>query len=281
MTIQTLSLPGGRLDAACDAARIAPLAHAEVSALATAVFERFMALLETLSADDWSRPTYCTAWTVQDMVAHQAGAYESGTSFAAFRRQWLANPLQGPPQLDRVNARQIRERAGRTPAELIAELRDVGPRAIAARSRYSPIVRSVPLPIAPLGLRRAGYLTDELYVRDTFIHTIDICHATQRPLALTLDADTRIVARIMQDLAERLPKALAGASVVFDLTGPAGGKYRIGKGETPAAMIRMDTVDFNLRASDRIAAREAITRSEITGDTDLGRRALEHTYVVY
>lgn len=281
MTMQSLVLAAQGPAEAMEADAIAPLAHAEASLLAGAVFERFLALLETLAPDDWERPTYCSEWTVRDMVAHQAGAYESGTSLGAFARQWLRPPTGGRALLDSVNDRQIRGRAGLTPAELIAELQDVGPRAIAARSRLSPIVRSIPIPIPPLGLCRAGYLTDALYVRDTWIHAVDICHATGRPLALTPEPDGRFVALIVRDLAPRLAGALGGASVDFDLTGPAGGRYRIGTASAPAAMIRLDAVDFNLRASARITAAEALARSEVTGDAHLGRRALESVFVVY
>jgi uncharacterized protein (TIGR03083 family) len=255
--------------------------------LTEAVFARFVALLETLAPDDWSAPTYCTEWTVRDIVAHETGGYESGTSFAAFRRQWFRLPERGRSLLDTVNADQIRARAGRTPAELIADLRDVGPRAIAARQRISPLVRSLPVPLPPLGVRRAGFLTDEIYLRDGWIHTVDICHATNRPLALIPDLDGRIVALVVRDLAPRLAKALAegtalaGGTVAFDLGGPAGGCYRIGPAAAPGVTIRMDAVDFALRTSERITLEEALARSHVVGDSTLGRRALEHSFVLY
>ena len=42
-------------------------------------FERFSQLLEKLKQEDWEKPTACTAWTVKDMLAHQAGGYASGS----------------------------------------------------------------------------------------------------------------------------------------------------------------------------------------------------------
>jgi uncharacterized protein (TIGR03083 family) len=281
MSVNTAASSVPLAGAPTEASRIQPLSHAEAGALAQAVFDRFVLVLERLEPDDWHAPTYCTEWTVRDIVAHETGGYESGTSFAAFRRQWFRLPERGRSLLDSVNAAQIRARAGRTPAELIAELRDVGPRALAARRTLSPLVRRLPMPVPPMGLRRVGFLTDDIYLRDGWIHTVDICHATNRPLALTAALDGRIVALVVQDLAPRLAKALAGATVAFDLGGPAGGCYRIGPAAAPDATIRMDAVDFALRTSERITVEQALARSQVAGDGSLARRALEHSFVLY
>ncbi len=180
-----------------EASQIPAAVHAEVRPLATALFDRFLTLLESLTPEEWQAPTYCTEWTVRDIVAHEAGGYESGTSFGAFRRTWLRLPERGRELVDTINAAQIRARAGRSPEELIAELRDVGPRAIAARGRLSTLVRTIPIPIPPMGICRTGYLTDQIYLRDAWIHTIDISHATDRPLRLNADVDGRIVALLV------------------------------------------------------------------------------------
>ena len=54
---------------------------AEAYTLLQVELERFLALLEKLEADDWNKPTACTAWTVRDMLAHQAGGYASGSGY--------------------------------------------------------------------------------------------------------------------------------------------------------------------------------------------------------
>ena len=264
-----------------EAAQIAAIVHAEVRPLASALFDRFLALLESLTPEEWQAPTYCTEWTVRDIVAHEAGGYESGTSFGAFRRTWLRLPERGRPIVDTINAAQIRARAGRSPDELIAELRDVGPRAIAARGRLSALVRSIPIPIPPMGICRAGYLTDDIYLRDAWIHTIDISHATGRPLRLNADVDGRIVALLVRDLSLRLSRLLAGKAIVFDIGGPAGGSFRVGPSTPPSATIRMDAVDFGLRSSERISVDKALARSQLSGDIDLARFALEHSFILY
>lgn len=281
MTVQTLSPLAAPAGAFTDAAQVAALAHAEAAILAAPLLARLLALLDDLGPEDWNKPTLCSEWTVRNVVAHQAGAYASGARFAEFRRQWLRMPERGRSMLDTVNAFQIAERAGRTPAELIAELRAVGPRAIAARQRLSPIIRGLPIPVEPVGWRPVGYVSDELYLRDTFIHTADICLATNRPVIFTPGPDSRIVALIVRDLAQRLPKSLGGKTVAFDLTGPAGGCFRIGPAVEPAATMRMSVLDFNLRASGRMSAADAFGRSQVVGDAALAQRALEHTLMVY
>lgn len=281
MTAQPLSPPVDRTSPIVDASRIAPLSHAEAGALARVELERFLQLLEALGPEDWARPTMCTAWSVRDILAHQAGAYSAGASFSEFRRQFNRKVPPGHELIDVVNAAQIAERAGRTPAELLAELREVGPRAVAARQRMPWLLRQLPIPLPPLGRRPLGYLTDEVFLRDTWSHRLDVCHATGHPLLLTAAHDGRFTALIVRDLLPRLATKLQGAAVLFDLEGPTGGRFRIGPAATPAATITMDAIDFHLRASARISAEEALARSQVTGDAALAARVLEHTFVLY
>lgn len=262
-----------------DARRIAPLSHAEAGALASVELGRFLGLVETLGSEDWSRPTMCVDWSVRDIVAHQAGAYASGASFREFCRQWSQKSLPGREKIDAVNAFQLRERAGRSPAELLAELRDVGPRAIAARRRLSPLIRALRIPIPPLGLRPVSYLTDDLYLRDTWSHRVDICAATGQPLELTPGHDGRFTALIARDLDTRLAGQLGGRSVVYDLAGPAGGCFRIGRDSAPSATIELDAIDFHLLASERLAPDRVGCR--IVGDEALALLALRQTRVLY
>lgn len=281
MTAQPLSQPVDRTGPIVDARAITPLSHAEAGALARVELQRFLELLEALGPEDWERPTMCTAWSVRDILAHQAGAYCGGASFAEFRRQMSQKVPPGRELIDVVNASQIAERAGRTPDELLAELRQVGPRAVAARQRLPWLLRQLPIPLPPLGRRPLGYLTDAVYLRDTWSHRVDVSRATGRPLLLTAGHDGRFTALIVRDLAPRLASRLDGATLVLDLHGPAGGRFRIGPAASAAATIAMDAIDFHLRASERITAEQARTRSQVSGDEALAARALQHTFVLY
>lgn len=256
------------------ATRVPPLSHAEAGALAAVELERFLVLVAALEPADFDRPTPCTDWNVRDVLAHQAGAYYGFTSFKAYMQQWQQKGQPGRLLLDVVNEAQINARAGHSPAELIAELRTVGPLALANRQGLSPLIRALPLPLPLLGLCRIGRLTDEIYLRDTWIHRVDISLATGRPLELTAEHDGRMTALIMRDLAPRLARRLNRAPISYELTGPAGGRFRIGRGAAPAVTITIDAIDFHLLASGRISAAEAQTRSQVAGAAELATRAL-------
>ncbi|HMQ30986.1 MAG TPA: maleylpyruvate isomerase family mycothiol-dependent enzyme [Chloroflexaceae bacterium] len=281
MTAQPLAQPVDHAGPIIDSLTIAPLGHAEAGALARVELGRFLALLESLGPEEWERRTMCSAWSVRDILAHQAGAYSAGASFAEFRRQFSQKVPPGRELIDVVNALQIADRAGRAPAELLAELREMGPRAIAARQRLPWLLRHMPMPLPPLGLRPVGYLTDAVFLRDTWSHRVDVSYATGRPPLLSADHDGRFTALIVRDLAPRLAPRLGGATVLLELDGPAGGRFRLGRAAAPAATVALDAIDFHLRASARISAEQALARSRVSGDEALATRALQHTFVLY
>jgi uncharacterized protein (TIGR03083 family) len=285
-------------------ADILPLSHPEAGMTAKVELERFIALLETLAEDDWLKPTYCTLWNVHQMVSHQAGAYAGFASWAEFKHQWAPppKPKQGQMTVDTVNDLQVADRAQATPAELIAELRQVGARAIANRQRMPAFIRGLrfdaelflyawrPLdilralrwPFGPIaaGTMRLDYITDLIYTRDTWMHRIDICLATEREMVLTDDHDGRIMAIVMRDLAEQLRGVLDGKAVVYDIPGPGGGCWKIGPDPTPAAIIQMDLLYLNVLASARMTPDEARAQRlvSIRGDVEVANLALDHMW---
>ncbi|MCK6624062.1 MAG: hypothetical protein L6R45_02680 [Anaerolineae bacterium] len=175
--------------------------------------------------------------------------------------------------VDAVNDRQVADRAQATPAELIAELRRVGPRAIANRQQIPAFVRGLrfdaeaflyawrPLdmwralrwpygPIAP-GTMRLDYITDLIYIRDTWMHRMDICLATGREMVLTDAHDGRMMALVMRDLAGLFKHVLEGETIAYDIPGPGGGCWKIGPASTPAATIQIgDFLISNLQSPD-------------------------------
>jgi uncharacterized protein (TIGR03083 family) len=295
-------------------ADISPLSHAEAGALARVELERFITLVETLSVDDWLKPTYCTQWNVQQIVSHQAGAYAGYASPAEYKHQWNPPPKPKPGQMviDAVNDLQVADRAQATPAELIAELREMGPKAIAKRQSMPAFIRGLrfdigsflyawrPLdrlralrwPYGPTfvsfshreqsmrGLMRLDYITDLIYTRDTWMHRIDICLATGREMVLTDDHDGRMMALIMRDLAEQLKDVLTGKTIVYDIPGPGGGCWKMGSDPIPAATIQMDLLYFNVLASARMTPDEARAQSRvsISGDVEVANLVLDHMW---
>lgn len=256
----------------------------EACSLLQTEFARFMSLIKVLDPDDWAKPTACTAWTVQNMLAHQAGGYASGTGYREMIRQYSAKRKPGQLPEDATNELQVSERAGRSPADLIAELNTVGPVAIqkwAYQFRLAKLVTGlvkVPHPVA--GVLSFQHLMWVIHSRDTWMHRLDICRATGRHFEQTAEHDGRIAALVMLDVERAHSKLLDGNAIVFELTGIAGGNWKVGGGE-PASQVKMDTLDFNIFVSGRFSFEEAIPRAEISGDRALTERVLKDLLILY
>lgn len=270
-----------------DAAVIPRLTHTEAAALAQVELDRFLALLDSLASDDWTRPTACPLWDVRQMVAHIAGAEAAYARWPEFRRQFLSpgalRPYQrsGLSMLDALNQVQVDDRADCSPAELIAELRDAAPRAIATRLRLPALLRAIRLPLPILGIVRIDYLTDLIYTRDMWMHRLDICDATGRAMDLTAEHDGRIIALVVRDLAAKLGPRLDRRPVVYELTGPAGGVWQIGRDGLPIATIQMDALDFTRLAAGRLTSADARSRAVLTGEREIANLALDQTAVPF
>ena len=266
------------------AARVPPTAHAQARVMALIELERFLDLLQELAPADWLKPTACTLWDVRQIVAHVAGAAASYASWSQLARQW--NPLAQRPyrqagltMLDALNQIQVDDRASSRPDDLIAELRVVGPRAIATRHRLPAPVRALRLPMPALGVAPIGYLTDVIYTRDMWIHRLDIARATRRTMALSPDHDGRIIALAARDLSKSLDPLLRGTSAIYDLTGPAGGRFRFGANDHPAVTIRIDALDFAWLAAGRLTPEQARETVAIAGERSVADRVLRATTV--
>jgi uncharacterized protein (TIGR03083 family) len=270
-----------------DAARIPSLTHREAAEMAAVELERFLTLLESLAPADWEQPTACTLWNVRQVVAHVTGAAAAYARWEEFKRQtspFVQRPYRkaGFSLLDALNQIQVDDRGTATPAALIAELREVGPRAIATRKRLPALVRAaIPLPMPVFGVAPLGYLTDLIYTRDMWMHQLDICRATGREMVQTSQHDGRITALVVRDLERHLTPKLAGQAVVYELTGIAGGSFRLGANVSPTARITMDVLDFHLLASGRLKAEELSSHAKFRGDEHMARLALDNTQVPY
>jgi len=253
--------------------------------MATLELERFLALITSLSPEDWEKPTACPLWNVQQMLAHVTGAAASYARWSEFRRQ-VSPKVQRPYRvsglsiLDSLNQIQVDDRAHATPAELIDELREMEPKAIATRAKLPALLRAVRLPSSE-GTFPIGYITDLIYTRDMWMHRLDICRATQREMSMTVEHDGRITMLVVRDLVRKLVPHLRKASVVYALRGIGGGTWQFGSKGPALTSIELDTLDFHLLASGRLTPEEAGSRASIEGDSTLAREVLNHTKVLY
>lgn len=258
-----------------------PLVHAdEAHRLTTDALGRLLTLLESLHADDWSKPTACTAWDVHDMVAHQAGGYLSGVSYGEMFRQYIRIPKRGQLPEDTINELQVGERKSKTPAELIAELKQVGEKAIHNWAYGFNAIKWITVPHAVAGWLSLRHLMWVTHGRDTWMHRLDICRATNRPFEQTREHDGRINELVVLDTAKKLNKKLNGRAITLALTGIAGGMWKIGKGN-PVAEMEMDALDFNIFVSGRFSYEEGMQRARISGDKSLVEDTFKDLLVLY
>ncbi|NCF69561.1 MAG: hypothetical protein GWP61_26730, partial [Chloroflexi bacterium] len=221
-----------------------------------------------------------------DILAHQAGAYAAGASFAEFRRQGMGNPYMKEEKMpiDAINRRQLEDREGRSPEILLDELRATGPKAIANRQKLPGFLRAIPLIDfgPPVGRAPLGYLTDNIFTRDTWSHRYDICVATNREMVLSSAHDGRLTALVIRDLEKVMRPVTQGGGFVLELSGLAGGVWQFGE-VTPSATIAMDTFDFHVFASGRATADDMIATGKVTfdGDSTFAKKVFEQFSVPY
>jgi uncharacterized protein (TIGR03083 family) len=272
-TAVSLSIPASALSI--------PYTHAEeAQRLMSTALERFLHLIESLGTEDWSKPTPCTAWNVHDMVAHQAGGYASGVSYREMLRQYMRIPRAGQLPEDAINALQVGERKDKSPAELIAELREAGPRAIHNWAHGFRLIKWITIPHPVGGMMSVRDLMWVTHSRDTWMHRLDICRATGRPFDQTREHDGRINELVVRDTARKLAGKLNGRAILLVLSGIAGGAWKIGAGD-PAAEMEMDALDFNILVSGRYSHQQGLERARMTGDVSLVENAFKDLLVLY
>jgi uncharacterized protein (TIGR03083 family) len=224
----------------------------EARELAEEEFRRFAACTASLSPDDWTRPTDCTAWNVREVALHVLGSADGQASVKEFLHQFLRGipinrQIESHHWVDGINELQIRERRHLSDSEIVAQLTAVGPAAVAGRWSTPLPLRHVPIPFgAPVGWVGLWYLLDVGFTRDVWAHRIDVARAVDRPLELTADHDGRLVADLVGEWA-----GIHGAPFELVLTGPAGGTYVQGVG---GERVVIDPVEFVRALSGRASA---------------------------
>lgn len=212
-----------------------------------------LAMMGSLGVDAWSRPTACTGWTVRDMVAHEVGQYEElpkpWLMISRIRHARRTHPALRA--LDGHNEIQIEDRDRTSGPELVREFARLAPRgARSLRRMPAPVRRRMRLSmIFPEGKDLPDdsmeYLNSVLVARDTWMHRVDISDATGAELVLD-EHDREILNQVVLDLA----LDWTGPPCLLELSGPVGGRHRLGSGP-PVATVRADAVDFARHLSGR------------------------------
>lgn len=265
-----------------DPISIPNVSRAETREISHTEIQRCINMLEQLSGDDWEQPTDCDEWTVKDMVAHLSGACAGMSRWSEFRLQYISNPYkqQGEDIIHGINRCQVQERKETPPEELIAELREYGPKAVNMRQRIPFFIREIRAPMPPLGVVPIRYLLDIIYPRDEWMHRADICRATRKHMELTEAHDGRILDLVAIDIARKMKNNLKG-TIELTLTGDINRRYRFSTQSEPSTLITIDILEFNRRASNRSTVSDAMQVSQIAGDSDLAQWFFANCEVEY
>jgi uncharacterized protein (TIGR03083 family) len=239
-----------------DATTVPGYTHSEAMLLQARELTRTIAVLRSLDDSAWNAATDCPAWDVRALYQHVLGACESGASMReAVHQMRLAmrhRKENGGPLEAALSHVQVRERQDLTPTQIVERLTTVAPKTIRGRNRVPAILRhraslSVDGPVVETW--KLGYLIDTIYLRDLWMHRIDLANAIDEPPELSAGHDGRIVAEVVAEWARR-----HGQPFRLELTGPAGGSYAHHSDAVGADHLELDAVEFCRALSGRAQA---------------------------
>ena len=244
-----------------DVTTIAPYTHNEAMRLQAHELERTLAALCSLDDAAWVLPTDCPDWDVRALYQHVLGACEAGASRRQFVHQMrlamLHRRRHGGPLEAALSHVQVRERAELTPAEIVERLTTVAPQTVRGRTRVPAVLRhhmSLAVDGPVVEKWKVGYLVDTIYLRDLWMHRVDLARAVDLPLELSADHDGRLVAEVVAEWARR-----HGQPFFLDLTGPAGGAYATATTTDAADHLKLDAVEFCRTLAGREPAQGLLT----------------------
>jgi uncharacterized protein (TIGR03083 family) len=239
-----------------DVATINPLSHEEAMRLQARELERAVAVLRSLGEEEWTADTDCPGWDVRTLYLHVLGASQAGASVREnlhqMRLAMLHRRRHGGPLEAALTNVQVRERSEMSPDQVVAALATVAPRTVRGRTRLPALLRehatlSIDGPVVEKW--KLGYLVDTIYLRDLWMHRVDLARAVDRPLELSEEHDGRIVADVVAEWARR-----HGKPFHLELTGIAGGNYTHQPAAPDAARLTLDAVEFTRTLAGRAPA---------------------------
>jgi uncharacterized protein (TIGR03083 family) len=257
-----------------------------VANLAT-VWQSIDELLAGLKDKEWERPTDCPGWTVRDQVSHLIG-----TESMLLGRPAPPAPDQPPAHvknpMGQMNEAWVEARRSRSPAEVLAEFREV------TAARLAALRSMTDEQMAAITLGPTGEVPYEEFMRvrvmDNWVHEQDIRRAVDQPGHLDGPVAEASVARFTSALPFVIGKragAPEGATVVLQLIGLGGqavaasvtggrGRPLGGQVDQPTVHLTMTGETYTRLSCGRLRASEALAGGEVSmeGDQTLGERVL-------
>jgi uncharacterized protein (TIGR03083 family) len=175
---------------------------------------------------------------------------------------------------DALNQAQVERRRTLPVDAVVAELRDVTPRAIDARAHIRWWARQVRLPVPPAGMMRLDKLLVEIFPRDMWIHRLDIADATGRPFEQRAEHDGVLLEQVVADTAYLVHKRGGGVNLNLRLAGPAGGAWNVASPGAEEVNLSMEATDFMRLSSGRTSVDGVLERVSSDAQPTATRRIL-------
>ncbi len=264
------------------------LLHPQIEALRAGWEESVrstIAIGETLTEDEWRKPSPCPGWRLKDLISHLIGIEEllldppEVLTSSTAEKPWVKN------EFGRFNEIAVDSRRDRLGAEILTEFSGV----VEARNATWRLEHKTPdteVSFGPVGLLPLGSLLWRR-VFDVWAHNQDL----RMPLGLSGDLDGRAATLVYRQIAGLLPAifakkcaAPAGSSIALTITGPGEFNYGAkvndqGRGEfvkasveNPTVSMRMSTHDWYLLTCGRDGREKAVL--EIEGDQELAEKVI-------
>ncbi len=245
-----------------DTTTIEPLTHDEAMRLQAQELECTLTMLRSLDDAAWATQTPdCPDWDVRAMYQHVLGACEAGASMRENVHQLRVarkdRKRHGGPLEAALSGLQVRERADLSGAQIVERLTAVAPKTVRGRARTPGLMRNhakLKIDGPVFETWKLGYLIDTIYLRDMWMHRVDVGHALGRPIELSAEHDGRIIADVVAEWARR-----HGKPFVLELTGPAGATFAHDAQAPEAEHLSIDAVEFCRTLAGRAPATGLLT----------------------
>ena len=203
---------------------------------------RLVSYLEGLPEAAWDKPTLCEGWAVRDLVSHLIG---NAADIVAQNLDGAGSP--------EYNQRQVNERAGRSPAELLAEWAEAGPAFESSIEALDDNFWNTPY----LDFGTVGEALQR-FVEDIWVHAQDIrIPLGDEPTAGPgVDATLDVIARELPKRCDRLAPGVASVRIATDGTtrdvniGPDGVALEVSGDPVAIAFAGTGRVDLGTAQAD-------------------------------
>jgi uncharacterized protein (TIGR03083 family) len=239
-------------------------------------------LCSSLTRDEWDRPTECPGWSVKDNLSHIIGTESNllgrpQPDHQVERKPWIRNDA------GQMNEVQVDFRRSRTPAEVLAEFREV----VAERTKQLDAFSDEDLKAeswTPVGPGTVGDLI-AIRVMDVWVHEQDMRRAVGKPGGYGNEVAAHAFARHASAMPFVIGKKVAppeGTIVVFDVGGfdPMAVEMRSPRAavadvpDDPTVTLHMDHETFTRLSCGRGDPAEVGRNVKIDGDEALGRKII-------